>query len=256
MPIVRLRDHVEDYRLKALSPEMHQMAGRGDKEALTEFTNKSILSQMGFGPDDVLVDIGCGDGLLLSMASGRTSTAFGIIPTTDEKTRLQAVVPGVNFLVGRAQKLPLQSESATKIVCNSVLLLLESEGEVREALSEMARIARPGATVWVGEIPYVDEFAQFRMYRGTSMAGLLWYLLINHGIRSFLGMCRRSAKAVLGNERIVLNSARLFYANPAKVIELAESCGLRLNSYSKHQEINREGSVVDSKYINDYLFTK
>jgi SAM-dependent methyltransferase len=232
------------------------MAGRGDRKALTEFTNKSILSQIGFGPDDVLVDIGCGDGLLLRMAAGRTSTAFGIIPTADEKTRLQAVMPGVNFLVGKAQRLPVQSESATKIVCNSVLLLLESEYEVREALREIARIARPGATVWVGEIPEVDEFAQFRMYRGTSIVGLLWFLLINHGVRSFLGMCRRSVKAVLGKEQIVLNSARLFYANPAKMIELGESCGLRFNSYSKHQEIDQEGKVVDSEYRYDYLFTR
>jgi SAM-dependent methyltransferase len=256
MPIVRLRDHIEDYRLKALSPEMHQMAGRGDKKALTEFANKSILSQVCLGCDDVLVDIGCGDGLLLRMASGRTSAAFGIIPTADEKTRLQAVMPAVNFLVGTAQKLPLQSESASKIVCNGVLLLLESECEVRAALSEITRIARPGANIWVGEIPCVDEFAEFRMYRGTSMVGLLRYLLLNHGIRSFLGMCRRSAKAVLGNERIVLNSAGLFYANPAKVIELAQSCGLRLNSYFKHKEIDQEGRVVDSKYRYDYLFTK
>lgn len=256
MPIVRLRDHIEDYRLKARSHEMHQMAGRGDKKALTEFTNRSILAHMGLRSDDALVDIGCGDGLLLRMASGQTAAAFGIVPTADEKTRLQAVIPGVNFLVGTAQKLPLPAASASRIVCNSVLLLLESEGEVRAALTEMARIARPGAIVWVGEIPCIDEFALFRMYRGNSMFGLLWYLLAHHGIRAFLGMCRKFAKAALGNERIVLNSARLFYANPATMIELAQSCGLRLNSYSKHEEIDGQGRVVDSKYRYDYLFTK
>src|SRR5207249_2147378 len=102
------------------------------------------------------------------------------------------------------------------------------DDELMAALREMHRVARTGATIWVGEMPEVDEYAEYGRYTGDSMIGFLWHLLRRQGSRAFLGMCRRWASAIFGKEQIVLNSAGLYYVHPPKMIRMAESCGLRL----------------------------
>jgi hypothetical protein len=68
-------------------------------------------------------------------------------------------------------------------------------------------------------------------------------------------MVRRCARAVFGDERIVLNSAGIFFAGPEKMVALAESCGLRLKTYFRHKELDDAGKPVDSQFRYDYIFT-
>ena len=256
MPVIRVNNYIDAYRVRSQAKDIHELAGRPDKQALTEFVNRSILNEIQPGPDDILVDIGCGDGTLLRMAMECGAECLGITPTAEEKARLEEAMPKLAFKVGTVQDLPLKPESASKVVCNAVLCYLSSEEEVKTALQAMARIARPGATVWVGEIPEIDEYAHYGMYRGTSMPAFLWHLLTHNGLRSFLGMCRRWLKATLGSERIMLNSAGLFHAEPARMVALAEACGLRLSAHFRHKEMDQQGHVADSKFRYDYVFIR
>jgi len=255
MAVVRVSDYVEAYRLRASSPDIHRLTARRTV-AGTEFVSAQILEGMALTPDDVLVDIGCGDGRLLKLAEGRVAQRIGIVPTEEEKKRLESVLPGVTFETGVAQKLTLASSSASKIICNGVLILLPTEDQVTAALQEMWRIAKPGATVWIGETPEVDEYAHHKIYRGTSMLAFLWHILKNNGARAFVGMCRRWLRATFGHEQIVLNSAGMYYAPPAKMIALAESCGLRLKSYFRHKDLDDDGNPVNSQFRYDYIFGK
>jgi SAM-dependent methyltransferase len=255
MPVLRVNNYVDAYRLRSQSEDIHEMAARPDKKALTEWVNRQILDAIQPGPDDFLVDIGCGDATLLRMAAARTGKCIGIAGSVEEQRRLKSAFPDLIFEACQAQSLPFKSGIASKVVCNATLHYLASESEVAAALREMARIARPGATVWVGEIPATDEYDQYGMYRGTSMTGLLLHVLRHNGIRSFFGMLRRWLKAVVGNQRIVLNSAGIFWAEPDKMLALAESNGLRLKTYFRHKELDGDGKVVDSKFRYDYVFT-
>ena len=255
MAIARVDNYVEAYRLRALSPDIHYLTAR-NTVAQTEFVLSQILERMDLVPEDVLVDIGAGDGSLLKMAAGRVSRRIGIVPTAEEKQRLDSVVPDVTILTCLAQELTLESGTASKIVCNAVLFYLGCEEGAKAALSETQRIARLGATIWVGEMPEIDEYAQYGRYPGNSMIGLLWHLLRKNGFRAFLGMCRRWMLAVAGRDRIVLNSAGLYYATPDKLIALAEGCGLRLKTYFRHRDLDELGRVVDSKFRYDYIFEK
>jgi hypothetical protein len=241
--------------MRASAPDMHQMAGRGHKEALTEFVNARILEAMQLEQTDVLLDIGCGDGRLLRNAS-RVSQRIGIVPTKEEKDRLEAILPDSVFYTGLAQKLPVSSHTAGKIVCNSVLLLMKSESDVADALREIARVARKDAKIWIGEIPDTDEYAEYKMYCGSSVPGMLWHLLKNHGVRTFMGMCRRLMKAQFGNEELIINSAQLYHSPPDKFVALAQSCGLRLETHFRHLEVDAQGRAVESKYRFDYVFRK
>jgi len=254
MPIFRVNNYIEAYRLRAQCEDIHEMAARPDKKAVTEFVNRQILASIQPGPEDFLVDIGCGDATLLRLACTGTPKCVGIVGTLEEKRRLESAFPGLRFLAGEAQRLPLESGIATKIVCNATLFYLPSEVAVVAALREMARIARSGATVWVGEIPEIDESVHYGAYQGASMLGLLWHLLSHNGIRSFAGMIRRCLKATFGSDRIVLNSARPYHGGPDKMVALAERSGLRLQTYFRHKDLDSQGTVVDSRFRYDYIF--
>jgi hypothetical protein len=255
MPVVRVDNYIDAYRLRSQSEDVHELAARPDKSALTKFVNRRILETILPGPDDFLVDIGCGDASLLRMLGNGSKGSIGIVASPEEKRRLQATFPGLSIEASDAQRLPLASGIATKIVCNAVLMYLPSENEVRAALCEIRRIACRNATIWVGEIPEIDEYAYYGFYRGNSILGFLRHVLKRNGIRAFLGMIRRWGKAVVGKEQIVLNSAGLFHVGPDEMVKLAEGCGLQLKTYFRHKEIDQQGSVVDSQFRYDYLFT-
>ncbi len=255
MPVMRINNYNDAYRIRAGREDLHELAARPDKQAVTEFVNRRILESLELEPEDVLVDIGCGDASLLRMAEGRAAKSVGIVATVEEKRRLESTFPGLSFVASTAQKLPLESGIASRVVCNAMLLYLPSERDVPAALREMSRIARPGAMIWVGEMPEIDEYQYYGMYRGNSMVAYLWYLLTHDGVRTFLGMVRRWLKAAIGRDQIVLNSAGLFYAGPEKIIALAKSSGLRLKTYFRHQEVDGGRKVVDSNCRYDYIFT-
>lgn len=255
MPVVRVSNNVDAYRVKAQAADLHELAARPNKKPLTEFVNREILNAIRPSADDVLVDIGCGDATLLRMAQGCVEKCIGVSVSIEEKRRLEAAFPGLTFIASLAQSLPLDSGSATKIVCNATLFFLPSASDVQLAMGEMVRIARPGATIWIGDMPEIDEYQHYRMYRGTSMLGLLLHLKKNNGLRAVAGMIRRWLKTAVTSEQIVLCSARMFYAGPGEMLRLAENAGLRLKTYFRHRELDESGEIVESKIRYDYIFT-
>lgn len=255
MPVVRLDNYLDAYRLRGQAADPHIMAARGDRKDLTEFVNRRILDAIQIAPEDILLDIGCGDGCLLNMAAGRIAKGIGITASEDERTKLESAFPGLVFIAAQAQALPLPAKSVSKIVCNATLFYLPSAEDVQAALREMARVAAPAATIWVGEIPELDEYAHYGMYRGTSMLAFLWHLLRHNGLRAFLGMLRRWVRAIFGKEQIVLNSAGIFFATTKKMVSLAEGCGLRLQTYFRHQDLDEKGKITESHFRYDYVFT-
>jgi SAM-dependent methyltransferase len=255
MPVVRIDNYLDAYRLRGQAGDPHIMAARGDRKDLTEFVNRRILDAIKIVPEDILLDIGCGDGCLLNMAAGRIAKGIGITASEDERKKLESAFPGLVFIAAQAQALPLPAKSVSKIVCNATLFYLPGEEDVRAALREMARVAVPPATIWVGEIPELDEYAHYGMYRGTSMLAFLWHLLRHNGLRAFLGMLRLWVSAIFGKEQIVLNSAGLFSATPEKVIGMAEDSGLQLQMYFRHKDIDESGKIGESDFRYDYVFT-
>ncbi len=256
MAIVKITNYVEYYRHLATSPDIHCISGRGDDVAATKYVNSRILAVLDPSPDDVLLDVGCGDGCLLEMAKDRVKECIGIVPTSEEQSIVHAAVPGVRILVALAQGLPLESRSVSKVSCNSVLLLLESEGPVLAAMKEIERVTRPGARIFIGEIPAADELTQFGKYKGDSVIGFLRHQLRQNGPRAFMGAAKTVALSSLGKGTLLLNSATMFHASPERFMAMAESCGLRPEAHFKHMRLDRSGSVVESPFRYSYIFSK
>lgn len=108
---------------------------------------------------DVVVDIGCGDGLVCTYAGSRGADVVGIDiePTLVEATsKAMADVPARSFrgIVSDADPIPLPDAFATVVVATEVL---EHVDDPDRLLAEMVRIGKPGARYLISVPDPVSE---------------------------------------------------------------------------------------------------
>lgn len=246
--ISRSEDYVEYCRETARHlRNIQDLALRGkDKQQVTQRIQERILQAIDLRPDDEMVDIGCGDGTLLRMARSRgVHGAIGLLATEEEVAIVSRL--GLQVRQGFTDQLPLDDESASVVVCNNVLLVVPRE-KIAPSLREMYRVARPGARIFVGEIPLEPgpspepEFATARQ--------TLAYLYRQHGLRTSLGMLRRMVYWKLTGQPMVIRggSTISFYAQPPEFIAMAAAAGLRLVRSWRHDD------WPNNRY--NYLFRK
>jgi ubiquinone/menaquinone biosynthesis C-methylase UbiE len=132
--------------------DVQDLALRGkNKQQVTRKILERVVQAVDLRPDDVLLDIGCGDGTLLQMAPNiGVHNATGLLATEEEGAVLRRL--GLQVRQGFPDQLPLDDESASVVICNNVLLVVSKE-KISPSLREIYRVARPGARIYVGEIP-------------------------------------------------------------------------------------------------------
>jgi len=233
--ITRSDDYVEYCREVARHlRDVQDLALRGsNKQDVTRCIQERILQEVALRPDDDLVDIGCGDGTLLGMATrAGVRSAIGLLATDEEV----AIVRRLGFQVqqGLTDRLPLPDQSASVVVCNSVLLVVPRE-RIPASLNEISRIARPGARIFLGEIAI--EPGPAREPEFASARETLSYAYRQHGLRAGLGMLRRMLYWKLTGQPMVIRggAAISFYAQPSEFIAMAEAADLELVRYWRHE---------------------
>jgi ubiquinone/menaquinone biosynthesis C-methylase UbiE len=221
----------------------HDLALRGrDKHEITRRIHRQIAEAVGLCADDDLVDIGCGEGTMLRLAQeAGARSAVGLLATEEEVALIRRL--GLDVRQGLTDHLPLPDACVSVIVCNSVLLIVPRE-KIPASLSEMHRVAVPGARIFVGEIPFVqprDPSPEF-----ASRSEMLSYLYRNHGLRSWFGMLRRMAYWQITGKPVVINSgtAISFYASPEEFIGMAQTAGLEVVRYWQHEDPNTRNNYL------------
>lgn len=106
-----------------------------------------VYSGVPVGPDDVVLDVGCGEGGALAYCAGMGARVIAVDhdPTTVAKAETLIRDRGTgekDFLVASADALPLPDRTASRILCMEVL---EHVADPRTVLSELARVGQPGA---------------------------------------------------------------------------------------------------------------
>lgn len=253
MAVLRTESGVETYAALAKDPDLHRMSGRFEHRALTDFVNREIAAALDLHSRCALIDIGCGDGTLLASLQERIGSGLGIVPSAAELERLNSAyrLPNLSFAQGRADAVPAESGSFDRVIINCVLLLLD-EAEVLPCLRELKRIARPGALVWIGEVPDHDELAVKNRYRGQSLTGFLLHKWRHKGFRK----AWRKAISLLnaGNRAEVIFGQRMFWKPAEPFLALCREAGLELVWARRHREIDDAGRVRESGTRMDYLF--
>jgi ubiquinone/menaquinone biosynthesis C-methylase UbiE len=245
--ITRSDDYIEYCRETALQArDLHDLALRGrQKKEITRRVHEQIVEVVGLGRDDDLVDIGCGDGTLLRMAQTRgVHSGVGLL-ATEEEVRLVRET-GADVRQGLTHQLPLPDASANVVVCNNVLLIVPRE-KISASLREMWRIAKPGARIYIGEIPFAPQEDPTPTFE--TRKELLSYLYRQHGLRAWVGMVRRMAWWRLTGHPEVIRPGTVvsFYATAEEFVSLAAAAGLQPVRHWQHD---------DPDTRNNYLFRK
>lgn len=159
MKVVVAKDRINEYELRArYLKEDHLLAGRGRRE--TDFKIRRLLKFLQVAPQDRVLDIGPGNGLLFELIHRQVSECCGVDPSEAMVERLRkkfASMSNVRFEVALASRLPFSDGMFDKVVISDVISYMENEEEVKKSLAEVKRVAKIGARVFIGDVPFVDE---------------------------------------------------------------------------------------------------
>jgi 2-polyprenyl-3-methyl-5-hydroxy-6-metoxy-1,4-benzoquinol methylase len=104
-----------------------------------------LFTGFAISADDVVADIGCGDGSNLAFAARRGATVVAVDIDADAIAGARTILadyPTAQFHVAGAEQIPLGDGQATRIVCTEVLEHVDDPAVV---IDELVRIGAPGA---------------------------------------------------------------------------------------------------------------
>lgn len=125
-----------------------------------------LLDSITWKGDEKVLDIGCGRGLLLIGAAKRLQTgrATGVDVWQDntpdavrDNATAEGVLPKIKIETGDARKLSFPDANFDVVVCSNVLSLLP---EHTQALSEIARVLKPGGQIRIFDIANTGDYAK------------------------------------------------------------------------------------------------
>jgi len=136
--------------------------------AVTEALEHGLMSELvGDVNEQRLLDLGCGDGLLISMLAARGARVVGM----DVDDRMLQAARGrttrggvrAHFVQGRIERLPFPDASFDVVIAVTVFCLLPDRAA---AIREAVRVLRPGGRLVLGELGRWNLWAARRRLRG------------------------------------------------------------------------------------------
>jgi SAM-dependent methyltransferase len=242
---------IEEYRQRALMGDIRAMAARDFNPAETDLAAEFILDLVK-PVAGLLVDIGCGDGTLIEKASRRAPAlrCVGTAATAEEAAKLNAVRGAFGkFQQATAQRTGLPDRSADYVVSNSCLHMAPP---LDASLHEIGRIAKQGAPVFVGDMPFVLEPW---LKNRPSVARIVASNLKHHGPSAAAGVLWYLARAAFAGEWTARARKPHLWIEPDEFVKAAAAQGLSLVAQFTPRLLNR-GEVVASKTRFSYLLVR
>jgi SAM-dependent methyltransferase len=154
------------------------------------------------------LDVGCGEGRFCRMLRAKGVAVTGLDPTPELLARARELNPGGTYIEAPAEKMPLPDASFDLVV--SYLSLIDIP-DFRAAISEMARVLKPGGVMLVANLTpmstagaglrwqrdgngnplhyaidnYLHEWAAWEEWRGIRIQN--WHRPISAYMKAFLG---------------------------------------------------------------------
>lgn len=160
-------EHISDEQvLRGFSSRWH--------ERLLETDAAAVERLLEPGRGDVLLDIGCGNGLFLHRLARRVSESIGVDLSASMLRRARANIddPGVVLAQAEAAALPIADGSIDRVVSIEMLHYLTLP-EVAAFLVEVRRVLRAGGRAFLGGIPLRGSLRAAEAAVGHAVADVL-----------------------------------------------------------------------------------
>jgi SAM-dependent methyltransferase len=125
---------------------------------------KIIVGELALERGHSLLEAGCGCNVILSRLSGYAGACCGSDPAF-EMLRAGRRVMELPVVCAEAVPLPFQDAVFDRVLSYNVFMHLPDIEYAVEAALEMARVAKPGGVVFIGEIPHIGKKEEYRKRR-------------------------------------------------------------------------------------------
>ncbi len=133
-----------------------------------------IINSISWRGDEMVLDVGCGHGLMLIGAAKRLTSgkAVGIDlwqkedqsdnsrEATLQNVRLENVTERVELLDGDARKLPFEDKSFEVILSSWALHNIYDRAQRETAIREIVRVLKPGGRLVIADIRHTGQYAE------------------------------------------------------------------------------------------------
>jgi ubiquinone/menaquinone biosynthesis C-methylase UbiE len=106
-------------------------------EDVHDFARRAILEELALGPEDHVLELGCGGGLLLREAISIGARATGLDHSEEMVDLARGTAPGADVVIAQAERLPFVDSTFTAVAMSIVFLFLDDPIQV---LRECGRV--------------------------------------------------------------------------------------------------------------------
>jgi demethylmenaquinone methyltransferase/2-methoxy-6-polyprenyl-1,4-benzoquinol methylase len=129
------------------------------------------VDELGVGPDESVIDVGCGTGnltqaLLAGLSPAGRVVAVDISPRMVEAAARKVRDPRVDWRVADVRRLPLPGASCDRAVCLSVWPHIDDRGAAAE---ELGRVLKPGGHLHVWHLSPREKINQIHASAGEPI---------------------------------------------------------------------------------------
>jgi SAM-dependent methyltransferase len=192
-------DHLEktriDWTAQALEADnaASQIARPGDEDSLAALAGDVRAKLKMTDSVSSLADIGCGNGLLLSKLVAPDTDVAGVDYADAMVSEAKGRFPRGEFYTQGSVDLPFETGRFDRILCYSIMHYFPSDLYASQTVSELIRIAAPGAIILIGDIldqtyeqeikdesdleieknlPMIHRYSAWRFYELSWLVGL------------------------------------------------------------------------------------
>ncbi|MBV8884403.1 MAG: class I SAM-dependent methyltransferase [Chroococcidiopsidaceae cyanobacterium CP_BM_RX_35] len=143
---------------------------------------EKLLNLVQWSGEELVLDVGCGRGLMLIGAAKRLNSgkAIGIDlwqqqdqannepSATETNAQIEGVADRIEVRTADMRKLPFPDSHFDVVTSNWAVHNLEAEADRQKALNEIVRVLKPGGVIVLADIINQAEYAKYLRLRGVE----------------------------------------------------------------------------------------